>query len=495
MKLVRAFLALVLSFGFIAIPVGIAKAAVTCAAIGPGAGGFAITGTPSETGTVGVPYSSQISTDAGAFVTATGALPPGLTAGNTGALLDNISITGTPTTAGSYNISLDIKIAADAYQCSWTFVINAAGGGAVLEPTLTVGDPIKGGEFAESKVITCTSSTFSITPSRIRIYFTKNNVEISDDPGSNVTSIDTANSSGIASLLLTEDLIDSTIGCTVYAKSGTSEKTATATWGTLVATPVVRSAMEISEDSLRNGGLAIFENPAAASLVSDGFVGGRYQITGKSLNTFTFTLQKSDGRKPTQTPLASEQQITVLSRTSTKAVIQLPEATNLGQYFIIARTPTQTTSIPISILKPILTIASAKALINKNRFLLEGDKVYGNTYTTTSDIAVLSSNVGVLFKRDFPGGFKLAFIKNSEFLADATIASLKKLAKMSLSEIVITGYGFKGGTQKINQELAKARAETIAKVLANAGLKNAKVLIQTEQFDKKYSRQAEVSIR
>ena len=121
--------------------------------------------------------------------------------------------------------------------------------------------------------------------------------------------------------------------------------------------------------------------------------------------------------------------------------------------------------------------------------------VYGNTYTTLSDVAVLNPTVNIAFKKEFPKGFKVSFIKNSEFLTDATTAALKKLAKLTLTEVVVTGFGFKGGTQKVNRELATTRAEAIAKVLASAGLKNARVVIQIDQFDRKYSRQAEVSIR
>lgn len=497
MKIVRILVALTLGLAVAVVPLSPARAAVNCAVIGPGAGGFAITGTPTESGAVGVAYNSQFTTDAAAFVTATGALPPGLTLSNTGPLLENITISGTPTVAGSYNTVIDIKIAADAYSCSWTFAITGGGGGGggFVEPTLTVGDPVKGGEFAEGKTITCASSTFTVAPSRIRIYFTKNGVEIPDDVGTKVTSVDVPSAPGAASLLLTEDLIDATIGCTVYAKSGITEKTSAASWGVLVAEPKITRAVEIFEDALRNGGVEIFNNPAVAAQVADGFVGGKFTITGKSLNSFTFTLAKSTGKAPVQTPTAAERAINVVARTGTQATLQLPEVTSLGTYYIIARTASKTTNIPVNIAKPVLTIANAKALVAKNRFLLEGDKVYGNTFTTTNDVTAITNSARNVFQRDFTKGFKLAFVKNSEFLTTETTTNLQKLAKFSLVEVTITGFGFKGGTIKVNRELATARANAIAKVLSSAGLKNAKVNIQIEQFDAKYSRQAAVTIR
>ena len=499
MRFFRTCLALLTLVGLLVAPISSASAAVNCAVIGPGAGGFAIIGTPSETGTVGVPYNSQFTTDAGAFVTAIGTVPPGLTTSNTGPLFDIILISGTPTTAGSYNLSFDIKVAADAYRCTWTLVIDGGagggGGGGFVEPTLTVGDPVKGGEFADGRTITCRSSTFSVTPSRIRIYFTKNGVEIPDDAGTNVTSVDVPSAPGAASLVLTEDLLDSTIGCTVYANSGTTEKTATTSWGVLVAEPKITRAVEIFEDALRNGGAEIFTNPAVAGQVADGFVGGKFTITGKSLTSFTFTLVKSTGKAPVQTPTTAERAINVLARTGTQATLQLPEVTSLGTYYIIARTSSKTTNIPVNIAKPILTIANAKALVAKNRFLLEGDKVYGNTFTTINDITPITNSAKTAFQKEFAKGFKLAFVKNSEFLTTETAANLQKLAKFSLVEVTITGFGFKGGTIKVNRELATARANAIAKALSSAGLKNAKINIQIEQFDAKYSRQAAVTIR
>ena len=134
MRFFRTYLlALLTLVGLLVAPISSAIAAINCAVIGPGAGGFAIIGTPSETGTVGVPYNSQFTTDAGAFVTAIGTVPPGLTTSNTGTLFDIILISGTPTTAGSYNLSFDIKVAADAYRCTWTLVIDGgAGGGGQL---------------------------------------------------------------------------------------------------------------------------------------------------------------------------------------------------------------------------------------------------------------------------------------------------------------------------------------------------------------------------
>ena len=495
MKIVRILVALTLGLGVAALPLSPARAAINCAVIGPGAGGFAITGTPAESGAVGVAYNSQFTTDAAAFVTATGALPPGLTLSNTGPLLENITISGTPTVAGSYNTVIDIKIAADAYSCSWTFAITGGGGGAFTEPTLTVGNPVQGGEFAEGKTITCASSTFSITPSRIRIYFTKNGAEIPDDVGTKVTNVDVPSAPGTASLVLTEDLIDATIGCTVYAKSGSTEKTAATSWGVLVAEPKITRAVEIFEDALRNGGTEIFDNPAVAGQVADGFVGGKFTITGKSLTSFTFTLVKATGKAPVQTATTTERAINILSRSGNQATLQLPEVTSLGTYYITARTTTKTINVPVNIAKPILTIANAKVLVAKNKFLLEGDKVYGNTFTTTNDVIPVSTAVKMAFQKEFTRGFKLAFVKKSEFLDTETTNNLQKLAKLNLVEVTITGFGFKGGTIKVNRELATARANAIAKMLSSAGLKNAKINIQIEQFDAKYSRQAAVTIR
>lgn len=501
MKLFRALIALALGTGLLLVPIPSATAALACPVLPNALFNLNIEGLPTAAGTVGVPFNGTLTAnpDIDSFFTIAAAnLPPGLSATVTGPALRQIQISGTPTTAGSFPASLDlVEEPTNTFRCSWTFVINGAGGGGggFVEPTLTVGDPIKGGEFAEGKTITCTSSTFSVTPSRIRIYFTKNGVEIPDDVGTKVTSVDVPSAPGAASLLLTEDLIDSTIGCTVYAKSGTSEKTATTSWGILVAEPKITRVIEIFEDVLRNGGTAILDNPAVADQVADGFVGGRFTITGRSLTSFTFTLVKSTGRAPTQIPTSGERLVTVVSRTNIKATLQLPEVTSLGSYYLIGRTSTKTINIPINVNKPIVTITNAKALVTKNRFLLEGDKVYGNTFTTTSDVLTSSAAIAASFKKEFPKGFKVSFVKNSEFLSDATTANLKKLAKLNLVELTITGYGFKGGTIKINNDLATARANTISKTLTSAGLKNAKIVIQIEQFDLKYSRQALVSIR
>ena len=187
--------------------------------------------------------------------------------------------------------------------------------------------------------------------------------------------------------------------------------------------------------------------------------------------------------------------MSVVTSTSVKVTLQLPEVTSLGTYYLIARTSTKTLNFPVNINKPILTIANAKSQVSKNRFLLEGDKVYGNTYTTTNDVLPSSTAITAAFKKEFPKGFKVSFIKNSEFLTDTTTANLQKLAKLNLVEVIITGYGFKGGTIKVNNDLATSRATAISKTLINAGLKNVKIIIQIEQFDLKYSRQAVMSIR
>ena len=499
MRFVRALVLLITSAGLLVAPASISAAAVICSENGGGPFTLTLTEAPTPAGTVGVPYSQVITTDAGIAIQVTGGtIAPGIAASPTGVGLDNLLISGTPNTAGNFNASIQVLVATQTVTCSWTFIVNGGaggGGGGFVEPTLTVGDPVKGGEFADGRTITCRSSTFSVTPSRIRIYFTKNGVEIPDDAGTNVTSVDVPSAPGAASLVLTEDLLDSTIGCTVYAKSGATEKTATTSWGVLVAEPKITRAVEIFEDALRNGGAEIFTNPAVAGQVADGFVGGKFTITGKSLTSFTFTLVKSTGKAPIQTPTTAERAINVVARTGTQATLQLPEVTSLGTYYIIARTASKTVNIPVNIAKPILTIANAKALVAKNRFLLEGDKVYGNTFTTTNDVTPITNSAKSAFQKEFAKGFKLAFVKNSEFLTTETATNLQKLAKFSLVEVTITGFGFKGGTIKVNRELSTARANAIAKVLSSAGLKNAKVNIQIEQFDAKYSRQAMVTIR
>lgn len=501
MKITRALVALFLGAGLFVAPLTPAHAAVICPENGGGPFTLTLNEAPTPAGTVGVAYNQVLTTGAGIALQVTGGtVAPGITATPTGAALDDILISGTPTTAGSFNATVEILHATQTVTCTWTFVVNGAGGGAgggggFVEPTLTVGDPVKGGEFAEGKTITCSSSTFSVTPSRIRIYFTKNGVEIPDDTGTNVTSVDVPSAPGAASLKLTDDLIDSTIGCTVYAKSGTSEKTSTTSWGLLVAEPKITRVMEIFEDVLRNGGTAIFDNPAVADQVADGFVGGKFSLTGRALTSFTFTIVKSDGKAPTQTVLSSERAVTVVNRTNSKATLQLPEITSLGKYFLIARTSTKTLAIPVDVLKPIVTIANAKTLVAKNRFLLEGDKVYGNTYTTTNDVIAITTTMAASFKKEFPQGFKLTFAKNSDALTSDAVTNLKKLAKLNLFEVTITGYGFKGGTIKANRDLALLRANAISRTLTSAGMKNAKVIIQGEQFDGKYSRQAVVNIR
>lgn len=498
MRFFRAMALLAFSAGLLVVPTPTASAAVICPENGGDPFTLTLNGAPTPAGTVGVAYNQVLTTGAAiALVITGGTIAPGLSASVTGAFGDEIQISGTPSSAGSFNATVEIVHATQTVTCSWTFVVNAGGGGGggFVEPTLTVGDPVKGGEFVDSKSITCSASTFSVTPSRIRIYFTKNGVEIPDDAGTNVTSIDVPSTPGSAALVLTEDLLDSTIGCTVYAKSGNSEKTATTSWGLLTAEPRIIRVMEIFEDVLRNGGVGVFDNPAVADQVSDGFVGGKFTISGRSLSSFTFTVVKADGRTPNQTPSASERAVTVTSRTNTKATLQLPEITALGSYLLIARTPSKVVSIPVRVPKPIVTIANAKALLKQNKFLLEGDKVYANTYTTTSDITPVSTSMVSIFKKEFPKGFKVAFTKNSYTLTEETLATLRQLAKLKLIEVTITGFGFKGGTIKENRELSLLRANVIARTLTSAGMKNAKVIIQTEPFDTKYSRQATVAIR
>lgn len=502
MKLFRALIAFAFGTGLLVVPILPANAALACPVLPDALFSKNIEGLPTTAGTVGIPFSSTLSAnpDIDSFFTIAAAnLPSGLSATVVGPLGRQIQISGTPTTAGNFPASLDlVEEPTNTFRCSWTFVINGAGGGGgggIVEPTLTVGDPVKGGEFVDGKTITCTSSTFSLTPSRIRIYFTKDSVEIPDDIGSNVTSVDVPSAPGAASLKLNDDLVGSTIGCTVYAKSGSTEKTSTTSWGLLTAEPRITRAMEIFEDVLRNGGPTIFDNPAVADQVADGFVGGKFILTGKSLTSFTFSLTKSTGRAPTQIATAVERSVTIVSRNNTTATLQLPEVTSLGKYFLIARTSTKTINLPVNIAKPIVTITNAKALVAKNRFLLEGDKVYGNTYTTTNDVLAVSTTTSTNFKKDFPKGFKLSFNKNTDSLSAETVANLKKLAKLSLTEVTITGYGFKGGTIKANNDLATARANVLSKTLTNAGLKNAEIIIQIEQFDGKYSRQAMVTIR
>ena len=499
MKFLRVITSIFLGFALLTIPIPNANAAVICTDIGGGGITLTLNEAPTPAGTLGVAYNQLITTDAGiAIQIVGGTVAPGLNAAPAGVAQDQIQISGTPSTAGSFNVSLDVLLATNTVRCTWTLVIaggGGGGGGGVIEQQLTVGDPMKGGTFTEGNRITCTSTTFSLTPSRIRIYFTKNGVEIPDDAGTNVSSVDVPSAPGAASLLLTEDLIDSTIGRTVYGKSGTSEKTATASWGVLTAEPKITRVMEIFEDALRNGGTTIFDNPAVADQVADGFVGGKFTIAGRSLTSFTFSLVKSTGKAPGQTPTSSERVVNVISRTNTKSTLQLPEVTSLGSYYLIARTSAKTINIPVNINKPIVTITNAKLLVAKNKFLLEGDKVYGNTFTTTNDVYALSKTTSSAFNKEFPKGFKLNFVKNSEYLSDDSISNLKKFAKLNLAEIVITGYGFKGGTIKINHDLATARANAIAKLLNQSGLKTVKVTFKVEQFDTKYSRQAVMEIR
>jgi len=499
MKFLRVITSILLGFALMAIPVPNANAAVICTDIGGGGTTLTLNEAPTPAGTLGVAYNQLITTDAGiAIQIVGGTVAPGLNAAPAGVAQDQIQISGTPSTAGSFNVSLDVLLATNTVRCTWTLVIaggGGGGGGGVIEQQLTVGDPVKSGTFTEGNRITCTSTTFSLTPSRIRIYFTKNGVEIPDDAGTNVSNVDVPSAPGAASLLLTEDLIDSTIGCTVYGKSGTSEKTATTSWGILTAEPKITRVMEIFEDALRNGGTTIFDNPAVADQVADGFVGGKFTIAGRSLTSFTFSLVKSTGKAPGQIPTSFERAVNVISRTNTKSTLQLPEVTSLGSYYLIARTSAKTINIPVNINKPIVTITNAKLLVAKNKFLLEGDKVYGNTFTTTNDVYALSKNATSAFNKEFPKGFKLTFVKNSEYLNDDSISNLKKFAKLKLAEIVITGYGFKGGTIKINRDLATARANAIAKLLSQSGLKTVKVTFKVEQFDTKYSRQAVMEIR
>jgi len=497
MKFLRGLVTVLLCTSWLLVPTHTARAAVACPDLANPLSTLTADGLPTAAGSVGSAISITISTTSAAALVLAGAnLPAGLNAAISGGAFTDVTISGTPTVAGTFAASFDIIEATNTFRCSWTYVINGAGsGGGIVEPTLTVGDPVKGGEFVDSKTITCTSSTFSLTPSRIRIYFTKDSVEIPDDTGSNVTSVDVPSAPGVASLKLTDDLIGSTIGCTVYAKSGSTEKTSTTSWGLLTAEPRITRAMEIFEDVLRNGGPTIFDNPTVADQVADGFVGGKFILTGKSLTSFTFSLTKSTGRAPTQIATAVERSVTIVSRNNTTATLQLPEVTSLGKYFLIARTSTKTINLPVNIAKPIVTITNAKAHVAKNRFLLEGDKVYGNTYTTTNDVLAVSTTTSTNFKKEFPKGFKLSFNKNTDSLSAETVANLKKLAKLSLTEVTITGYGFKGGTIKANNDLATARANVLSKTLTNAGLKNAEIIIQIEQFDGKYSRQAMVTIR
>lgn len=281
-----------------------------------------------------------------------------------GALVTPIDVAGSPGTARlvvseAYD---GATIGCTVAATSGSQTATASDSWGVLNIPLTVGAPQIAGALELGKEITCSSTTFSRTPSQLRIYFTKDGTEISDDAGDLVTSINTANSAGTAKLTLTSSYYDARIGCTLYAKAGIREATTTAAFGIFYSPSEFHFVLQFSEDEMRNGDPNNFTDTDKQKQVADGFVGGRFVLGGNNIDHFDYSIIPNTGTEPTNTKDPAERSVTKSPVNKDRVELQLP-ATEPGEYYIVARgnsTRPGLQFLPVTVDKPVISVTDAK---------------------------------------------------------------------------------------------------------------------------------------
>lgn len=281
-----------------------------------------------------------------------------------GALVTSVDVLSNPGTASMVvteqydGAAIGCTVAATAGAQTAT----ASDSYGVLNIPLTVGAPTLAGTLNVGNEITCSSSTFSRTPTQLRIYFTKDGIEIPDDAGDAINPVNSSNSSGTARMTLSSAYYDGRIGCTVYAKAGIRENTATAAWGVFYSPSEFHFVLQFSEDEMRDGNAGNFTDADKQKQYADGFVGGHFVLGGNNIDHFQYTIVPNTGTEPTSTKDPSEQAVTKTPVSKDRVELQLP-ATSPGEYFIVARGTAERPGLqflPIKIDKPVVSVADAK---------------------------------------------------------------------------------------------------------------------------------------
>ena len=521
------------------------------------AGGFDLQTAPTTTGTAGLTFSTTMIlnkyTSSTIYISDSGLTSAGLAMTATdGASHIDIAISGTPT-AGSFAVTITATNTSNSggfsacyYDYTYTFTFIGAGGGGggtgpVEPPKMQVGVPTRAGTYQVDKTITCTPTTFSITPTKVRVYFTKNGVEI--PAGAGVTSYEGSSTTTAASMTLTRDYIDSTIGCVVYGESGASKGENSDSWGLLYAPTELEQVLEISDDHLRNGRGGDFVLDENKPATQDGFVGGQYIIEGRSIGHLDFTIREASKEPPTDTKGPTERDVREEVRSDREISVQVP-AIQPGTYELIGRgTPTRPALviIEIEVEKPVVPVEEAKtaapATLEPNRYLPQAvveliDRLRsgeepttsttptdsngtasqttgtangtetGNGATTTtvpewtseaavltptaalaalpatSDVAIQTKTLYQKFKQLFPTGIRIQFRPLSAKLTAASVKDIRKLATLPINSVAITGYVQKTKSTANDKSLSFARAQAIATVLKSAGMKASKITVR-----------------
>ena len=359
--------------------------AASCAA--PNDGGFGLRTSPETSGTAGSSFSTTMVLDKftsdAVQISGSGLAAAGLSLSAAPDVTHiDITISGTPN-AGSFPVTITAAnntggggFTACSYGFDYTFTFSggaggggggASGGGGVIEQPkpeepMVVGKPRLTGTLTLDSELLCEATTFSRTPETSRIYFTKNGVEIPDDAGDLVTSINATATPGIAKLKVTDSYYDSELGCTVYGKAGTKEDSQSDKWGTFYSPSEFYFVLQFSEDELRTGDPENFSDEDKQKQYQDGFVGGSFILGGKNIDFLEYTILPNTGQEPTETKTAAERSVTKTPQSAERVSLQLPE-TQPGDYYIVARgTPARPALefVPITIDKPVVTVQAAK---------------------------------------------------------------------------------------------------------------------------------------
>ena len=519
------------------------------------AGGFDLRTAPTTSGSAGTSFSTTMVlnryTSSTIYISESGLTSAGLgISSNPDTTHIDIVISGTPS-SGSFPITITATNTSNSggygacyYDYTYTFTFSSGGGGGgvtQVAPAIQVGTPTKSGSFNVNGMLTCTPTTFSLSPTRVRVYFTKNGTEIPSDAdvvnyaGSSITTA--------ATMSLGQTLVGSTIGCVVYAESGASSGEATVTWGVLLAPPEIDQVLEISDDHLRNGRGGDFLLEENKPATQDGYVGGQYILEGREIGRLDFTIREYSATPPADTKGPTERDVREEVRSDREISIQVP-ATQPGRYQLIGRGTTENPAlviVEIEIEKPVIPVEDAKtaapATLDPNKYLPQsvvelidqlrsGEETptsvtptgNGGTATPTtngggtanpgagsntandpgwtseaavisptaalaalpanSDVAVQTKTLYQKFKQLFPTGVRIQFRALSAKLTATSAKDIRKLATLPINSIAITGYVQKSKSTANDKSLSLARAQAIATVLKSAGMKASKISVR-----------------
>lgn len=414
------------------------------------------------------------------------------------------------------------------FYYAFTFSGGGGGQGTPVAPPLNVGDPRFEGSLKLGDTVICTPSTFSLTPTSVKVNITKDGTALT---GANVTNYDGASATGSASVLLTSELLGATIGCSISAVSGSSSGNSSANFGVVYRASEFSFIIEFPDDELRTGTTSALERADHANATKDGFIGGAFVLVGKDIDFLTYTIRPATNGTPPATPGADEVAVTKTVTSPERIGIQTPELP-AGEYEIVARGTTTrpgTYVLDVTIEKPIVSIAKAKSdpsivapvagrylpevvanAVNNLNSGLPVDTPRGElareiaavnngapvlqTWTATtsvvtpaaavaampvaSDVAIQTKPLMELFKRTFPTGVKIQYQAYSAKLTAASVQQLRKLATLPITAISVTGYVQLSRNKSNDYSLSLARAKAVASILTKAKMKKAIITVR-----------------